>query len=347
MQIIKTGLFILFTLVFSAKLVAQPFSQDQMDSVMLKKFKELGYHQMITTWNQTWSSYAGNPLKDIQTFNDAGLRIEHCHYNGIDWTRHKNEFDSTGNLTAFIMYDEKDTSMILSKSVYTYTDSMNFKKEYFIQGIKLLSTTTYAYTYVKDTLLLIETETQASSSFSEKRMSRYVQKGDSLQISEHVTFDENGKMDGISATYKIRRTDQNGNSVITLGNYEALIDKSFTDDSIFRADRLKNPDKYIQYQLDGNYPYKYSDDAQSTYIYISNPKGKLISRRDYRNRLNLYYNEEGKVIRTETYSKTIPEEKERKTTEQLFYYDNHGLPLKVLETDLESGKTTTYTFQFK
>jgi hypothetical protein len=97
--------------------------------------------------------------------------------------------------------------------------------------------------------------------------------------------------------------------------------------------------------LDGKYPYKYGEEITSTYIY--DPKGKLISLTDYSNKRNFYHNIQGQTIKIEVFSNPFFGEKEKKVSEQIFHYDSQGLPLKVVETNLESGKVITYTFEFK
>jgi len=339
MRIFKTA-FLLFTLLFSALLHAQPFRERVMDSVMLESFNKAGYKQMTTTWSQ----YEGTQLTEIQIYDQRGLRTEHFQYNGYHWTRHKESFDSLKRKTAFIFFDDKDTALITGTHIYTYLDSISFKEEVFNLGTELTQTILHQYKKVKDTLWITETKTYVNTTRIHKELSRITQKGDSLTITEFVKYDNAGKIKGIDTYYYLKKKDKKGNDVYTSGIYEVVVDESLRNNQQLYMDALANPEKYHQYQLDGKYPYKYADEIASIRIY--NPKGKLISNKDYSSKKNYEYNALGQIIKTESFSQ-MPGEKEKKVSEEVYYYDSRDLPLKVVETLFGSGKVITYLFEYK
>lgn len=339
MKILKTG-FLFLILLFSTKLLAQPFRERVMDSVMLQGFNKAGYTQMRTTWSQ----YEGTPLTEIQIYDQRGFRTEHFQYNGYRWTRHKESFDSLGRKTAFIFFDDKDSTLITSTHIYTYLDSVSYKEEVFSFGTELLHTTLHQYKKAKDTLWITETQTYVNSPRIHKELSRITQKGDSLTITEFVKYDNSGKISGIDTYYYLKKKDKKGNDVYTSGIYEVVVDESLRNNQQLYMDALINPEKYHQYQLDGKYPYKYG--AEITSVRIYNPKGKLISNKDYSSKTNYEYNALGQTSKIESFSQ-MPGEKERKISEQIFYYDTRNLPVKVMETILGTGQIITYKFDFK
>ncbi len=339
MRIFNTS-FLFLILLFSTKFHAQPFRERVMDSVMLESFNKAGYKQMTTTWSQ----YEGTTLTEIQIYDPRGLRTEHFQYNGYRWTRHKESFDSLKRKTAFIFFDDKDTALITSTHIHTYIDSLSFKEEVFNRKNELTETTLNQYKRIKDTLWITRTETYTNSSRVEKNLHRIIKKGDDLTISEFVGFDNLGKMKSLKASYYLKKKDKSGNITVTHGDYDVVIDESFYNNDTLYAQVLEGPEKYIQFQLAGKYPYKYGEEIISTTIY--NPKGKLISSKDYSSKTNYTYDTQGKTIKVESFSQ-FPGEKEQKISEQIFYYDHHGLPLKVVETSVKTGQIITYQFEFK
>jgi hypothetical protein len=300
----------------------------------------LGLHQLTISW----SEYESTPLTDIQRFDKDGNRVEHLSFNGNHWTRHKEEFDDKNRRTAFSFFDEKDTSLLVTKHVYTYIDSLNYKRESFNFGRELSKTTLHETKVAKDTFWVTETETNANGIQISKSLSRYTLKGDSLTVSEFVDFDRSGKMSDIKAYYQLRKKDKNGNTVSTSGIYEVVVDESLQNNQTLYMDVMKYPEKYIQYQLDGKFPYTYGEEVNSTHSY--NSKGKLISSYDYGDKKKYSYNSQGQLIKIEFASK-LPGFKEEKVCDQTFQYDTHGLPIKVLESRVQSGKTITYIFEYK
>jgi hypothetical protein len=333
--------FIFFTLLFGTTGFAQPFRERVMDSVMLKNFNNQHFHQMTTTWIQDGET----ELTDIQVYDQRGLRTEHIFFNSLRWVRHKEEYDSLKRKTAFIFYRDDDTSVISSKHVYTYPDSLSSKEEVYNRGTELTETTYREYKRSADTLWVTETETHVNGKFPRKSLSRYTQKGDSLTISEFVSFDQHGKIKDIKTYYRLKRTDKKGNAVYTSGKYDVVVDESLLNDEALYLDALQHPEKYMQYQLDGKYPYTYGEEITSTKVY--DPKEKLISSWEGDGKTYYFYNPQGQIIKTESFSKPRSGEKERKMHERIYYYDQHGLPSKVVDTALDTGKTITYRIEFK
>lgn len=328
-----------FSLLFGSSLSAQPFHHE-LDSIIKKKMPPLGLHQLTISW----SEYESSPLTDIQRFDKTGKRIEHLFFNGNNWTRHKEEFDGKDRRTAFSFFDEKDTSLLVTKHIYTYIDSLNYKDESFNFGTELSRTTLHQTKVAKDTFWVTEIETNAKGIQISKSLSRYTLKGDSLTISEFVDFDKNGKMSDIDAYYQLGKKDKNGNVVYTSGIYDVVVDESLQNNQALYLDVVTNPEKYIQYQLDGKYPYTYSAEITSTYVY--NAKGKLINSYDYGDKKKYYYNSLDQLIKID-FSSKIPGFNEEKVSEQTFLYDSRGLPVKVIENRIQSGKIITYTFEFQ
>ena len=335
---ILTSLFLLF---ISSSLFAQPFTERVLDSAVNEAFQKQGLHQMTITW----SEYEGTPLTKIQTFNSQGLRTENLFFNGYRWTRHKETYDSLSRRTSFTFFDEKDTSVITSTHIYTYPDTMTSREETFNMGTELTETKLTQYRKNADTVWITETETYSSYSRINKNLTRITQKGDSLTIVEYVGFDDAGKMKDIDTYYYLTKKDKKGNSIRTSGKYEVVVDESLQNNQELYMDVIKYPEKYIQYQLDGKYPYVYGEEITSTMVF--DPKGRLISNKDYSSKTNYFYNQEGKVIKTESFYKSYDNPKEEKTSEQIYQYDSRGLPLKVVETRFESGKVITYTYAYK
>jgi hypothetical protein len=338
MQNLKTTITLLI-LLLNANLYAQPFHQE-LDSIIKKKMPPLGLHQLTINW----SEYESTPLTDIQRFDKDGNRIEHLSFNGNRWTRHKEEFNEKGRRTTFSFFDDQDTSLLVTKHVYTYIDSLNYTDESFNFGKELSRTTLHQTKVAKDTFWVTEIETSANNKHVSKSLSRYTLKGDSLTISEFVHFDRNGKMSDIDAYYQLQKKDKNGNIVYTSGIYDVVVDESLHNDQALYMDVIKYPEKYIQYQLDGKFPYTYGEEVTSKHIY--NSKGKIISSYDYGNRKMYSYNSRDQLIKIDSFSSPLGS-KEEKVSEQTFLYDSHGLPVKVIETRSQSGKTITYTFEYK
>ena len=335
-------LLISFFLVFtSSSLLAQPFTDRKLDSVMNESFQKHGLHQMIITW----SEYEGTPLTEIQTFDSKGLRTERLAFNGNRWTRYKETYDSIPRRTSFTFFDQEDTSVVTSIHIYTYPDSLTTKEETFNMGTELTTTKITQYRKSDDTLWITETERSASYSRVNKNLTRITQKGDSLTIVEYVDFDDAGKMKDIKTYYHVIRKDKKGNKVRTSGKYEVVVDESLQNNRELYIDVIKYPEKYIQYQLDGKYPYIYGEEITSVMVF--DPKGRLISNKDYNSKKNYFYNEEGKIIKTESFYKSYDNPKEEKTSEQVYQYDSRGLPLKVVETRLASGKVITFLYEYK
>ncbi len=335
---ILTSFFLLF---ISSSLFAQPFTERVLDSVVNEAFQKQGLHQMTITW----SEYEGTPLTKIQTFNSQGLRTENLFFNGNRWTRHKETYDSLTRRTSFTFFDEKDTSVVTSVHVYTYPDTMTSREETFNMGTELTETKLTQYRKNTDTIWITETETYSSNSRINKNLTRITQKGDSLTIVEYVGFDDAGKMKDIDTYYHLSRKDKKGNSIRTSGKYEVVVDESLQNDQELYMDVIKYPEKYIQYQLDGKYPYVYGEEITSTMVF--DPKGRLISNKDYDSKTNYFYNTQGQIIKTESFYKSYDNLKEEKTSEQIYHYDSRGLPLKVVETRFESGKVITYIYEYK
>jgi len=328
------------SLLFGTTLLAQPFNEQVIDSAMFQKLNQLGLHQMVTRW----SEYEGTPLTDIQIYDQRGLRIEHRFWNGVHWTRHQQTYDSLTRKTSFTFFDEKDTTLVTSIHRYTYLDSLSYKEETFNLGTELTNTKLTEIKVAKDTMWVMETETFATSSRVEKNLSRYTTKGDSLTVSEFVDFNKAGKMDKVTAYYQLKRKQKNGNFVITSGDYMVDVDVHAMEDMELFKDVITNPDKYVQYQLDGKYPYKYGEEIHSTAIY--SPDNLLLSTGNYWSRTTYTYDKLKRIIKSETFNRELGA-KEQKTSEQIYHYDSHGLPLKVIETRMDSGKIITYTFEFK
>lgn len=338
MKILKTG-FLLLILLLSSKLFAQPFRERVMDSVMLVGFNKAGYKQMTTTW----SHYEGTTLTEIQIYDQRGLRTGHLQYNGYHWTRHKESFDSLRRKTAFIFFDEKDTTLVTSTHIFTYLDSLSYKEEVFNRGTELTNTTLKQYKKVKDTLWITETKTAVNSNRVDKNLHRITTKGDTLTISEYVKYDNAGKIRDIDTYYHLKSKDKKGNDVYTGGKYEVIVDESIQINEQLYLDALKTPEKYHQYQLDGKYPYKYADEITSIRIY--NPKGQLISNKDYSSKKTYEYNALGQTVKTESFSQ-MPGGTEQKISEEVFYYDQRNLPVKVVEIVPGTGQIITYQFTF-
>lgn len=335
---ILTSFFLLF---ISSSLFAQPFTERVLDSVVNEAFQKHGLHQMTITW----SEYEGTPLTKTQTFNSQGLRTENLFLNGNRWVRHKETYDSLTRRTSFTFFDEKDTSVVTSVHVYTYPDSSTLKEEVFNLGTELTSTKYEQYKKDKNTVWITETESWAGHNRVSKNLTRITQKSDSLTIVEYVGFDDSGKMKDIDTYYHLTRKDKKGNSIRTSGKYEVVVDESLQNNQELYMDVISYPEKYIQYQLDGKYPYVFGEEITSTMVF--DPKGRLISNKDYSSKTNYFYNQEGKVIKTESFYKSYDNPKEEKTSEQIYHYDSRGLPLKVSETRFKSGKVITYTYEYK
>jgi hypothetical protein len=330
-----------FLLFISSSLFAQPFTERVLDSVVNEAFQKQGLHQMTITW----SEYEGTPLTKIQTFNSQGLRTENLFFNGNRWVRHKETYDSLSRRTSFTFFDEKDTSVITSTHIYTYPDTMTSREETFNMGTELTETKLTQYRKNADTIWITETETYSSYSRINKNLTRITQKGDSLTIVEYVGFDDSGKMKDIDTYYHLSRKDKKGNSIRTSGKYEVVVDESLQNDQELYIDVIKYPEKYIQYQLDGKYPYVYGEEITS--IMVFDPKGRLISNKDYDSKTNYFYNAQGQITKTESFYKSYDNPKEEKTSEQIYHYDSRGLPLNVVETRFESGKVITYIYAYK
>jgi hypothetical protein len=332
-------LFLIVSLAFLKNLSAQPLQE--MDSIMLKKFKIFGLHQMATSWSEDGKT----TLKNIQIFDQKGQRIQFMQYDGFNWIIQKQAFDEKGRIRSLRCFDGDTSFLMRSKYLYTYLDFLNYKQEFFDNGIELSRITDYQTKKTKDAIWITETETDVWSRRVEKKLTRYTTKADSLTISEFVRFDENDKMRTIEVFYDLKKTNKDGNVIYTYGAYDVIVDLEYVSDSSLYIDAWEGSEKFIRNQLNGLYPCEL---GHSILTQTYNPKGELICRIDDSNKMNFYYNEKQQLIRMETFSKPRNKgEKEKKVSEQIFHYDKRDLPKKAVETNRKSGKKVIYTFEFK
>ncbi len=335
MQVVYSVIILVLSILFAKNASSQNFSES-LDSLFEKKLPQLGLHQVKMTWKSGKTVFT-----DIQTFNPEGKRIEHLYHDGTASAREKMEFDEKGKLKTTTYYSSKDTSSIDAKYIYTYSDSLNHTLQIFNGERELSQTQTYQTKQVKDTIWVTKTRKATESSHISKSLTRSTQKGDSLQLSETIKFDELGKMVDITTHFELKRKDSAGNTIIESGRYDARIDESL----MIYGDPMRNPEPYIQNQLKGMYPYVSIEDYTPSKTY--NSSGQIILIQEAYGKTVFHYNELTQLVKFEHFTNpAMTGEKEEKTSETIFYYDSQGLPIRVSEISLTSGKTIDYQLEF-
>ncbi len=240
---------------------------DMLNKLIRDKIKELQLSSVKVYLEYPDSIYFHEFIK----FDSRGNRIEHVYPFGNGLERRTYQIDEQNRMVRSIEYDNADTSKAINEIRFIYIDSSQYSSEYAMLGEKPFETKHHRTWEINDTMWSEEIEINVEFGSKSKSLSRFTHIGDSLRISEFISFDDDGKMHDIAAYYTLNRTLDNGNTMVREGQY---IIQSGAFENISPQDYYSNPEKYLRMQLDGAFKYEYGDDILLQFIYDA--EGKLI-----------------------------------------------------------------------
>ena len=327
-------------------LLANSHNGELLDSIIEKKAKELGIVELTVIYHTQDTSY----VHEINRFDKDGRKIERIIPGYDSFTRHRTKYDSLGRRVHFIIYDESDTTVIQSERKWIYADSMHYKMERYGQDGKLYETTGYEITMSDSSFSVYEKELSSTYNRTTQHLSKYTNHGDSMQISEFVTFDKEGEMDEITTYYSHIATDSlNQRYIKTEGQCNVTSDE--IEELANRVDGLRiyyeNKQKYIQNQLDGKYVYELNDAPYSYKVYDFN--WKLIQDGFVLNKKTFIYNDKGQFTKIIGWGSPIDDHGMVETNETIIEYDENGLPTSMTSRSLikKNQRTESFTFEYR
>jgi hypothetical protein len=285
---------------------------------------------------------------EIVRFDQRGNRIESIVPKARNrYDRRVEAYDSLNRRVLFREYDPEDTTHFHSEKIWIFQDTLNYRVEEYSEGKKVLYADVTARSS-KDTMWITLDEYNLEYETHDRTVSRYRNVGDTLQISEHIQFNDQMELHGIDSYYQITRALDTGTLVMqgVLHVKESDWDL-FNSDMDLMRDFYQHPEKYLQMQLDGKFEMEFDEDP---FIYnIYNQKGQLVQDGEGIYKQTFTYNERGQLIQQigwgeldgEEYSDLIPVH----FTD--FEYNERGLPLKVTESSVENSNTRIKMYTYK
>ncbi len=257
-------------------------------------------------------------------------------------------YDSLDRRVLYREYDAEDTSIFHSETKWIYRDSLHYRKELFYEG-QMQSYTEYQLRYAPDTLWMTEDEYNLEYDTHEHKLSRYRYLGDSLQISEFISYDDCLKMRKVDTYFDLER-DLDTGYLRMAGIYrvkEQEWDRFYESRERMR-DLYENPDKYIQMQLDGAFAMEYEDDPYKYEIY--NLQGQLVQSGRGILKKTYQYNGEGQLIKTTSWGEDWQNNYGPLVETHVTYYeyDDKGFPVKISSESIENQikRILLYTYSF-
>jgi hypothetical protein len=307
--------------------------------------KELGITEITSIISKVDTSY----IYEIRKFDKLGQEIERISpsYDGI--TRHCNKYDSLGRRISFIIYNKQDTSIIQSKKTWIYIDSNHYYIKRFNANLELRQINEYSIEEEDSALWIHETETDYPRNKSTKKISKYTQYGDSLQISEFVRFDKEGKIDKITSYYDLMRIDSTANrKVFTEGTCYPVVPE--LDPQTMSMEEYKefyqNIERYFKKQLNGDYLYELNDDPYTYKVY--NLKNQLIQDgHGIFDMKTFEYNSEVQLIKVIGWGAPIDDHGIVETSESVYEYYENGLPKSIETINIQNKRSERYRFEYQ
>ncbi|MFT5780303.1 MAG: hypothetical protein ACI837_003264 [Crocinitomicaceae bacterium] len=318
---------------------------DQIDTLIQKKVKELQVKELVITLIKDDTSY----INEIRRYNHNGQMIEHLLPPKDFLYRSITRYDSLGRRTHSFDVNKEDSTLFDSEEQWTYTDSNRYHVDQYTQNHELYRTTKYIKRVNGDTSWVIELQIDYINDTKTKHLARYTQVGDTLLVSEFVTFDDKGKMSSISAYYDLKKIDTSGNLIHTDGTY-MLKDEvwdQFRESREMRNDYEQNPEKYIRRQLKGEYEYEYEYFPYKYEVY--NSKGQLIQDgTPYNGKTTLEYNQTDQLIKSTSWSSLIEHNVPIEIGITTYEYYENGLPKMIIHENLKRNwiKKSRYEYHY-
>lgn len=320
------------------------------DTLLKSKIKELGVKE-VTVMIRTKSAFHDTTqFNETSRYDQRGNRVEHFFPYGRGLDRRRYEFDSLDRNVAFYRYDNKDTTKLTSEKYWTYIDSTHTKTELYHLNHELYSTELSEVEVRGDTLWFHHDKTEHPYNRREVKSTRYRVIGDTLAITEYIKYNDSLKLSKIDAYYNVTRKQPDGTYLYMEGQY-IISSEAFDDFHIDRElmmDYYRNPDKYLQMQLDGKFPYEYHPDPFTYQILDSNKR--LIRDGVGWSKVTFEYDDNNRLLKTVSWGQ---EEGEYygpliETGVKTFYYREDGLPEKIVGENVKNGNLhiVIYEYQF-
>lgn len=283
----------------------------------------------------------------IKRFDNQGNIIESLSPLVGNTERIVYQFDTLQRKTRLVIYNNEDTTKIDSERKWYYKDSNHYTVEVFGENHRLYETTEFEITYHGDTAWVTEFETNHDFTTKDKKVSRYTQVGDSLLVSEFITYTKEGELHGINAYYDLRKQNDVGQFVHTAGQYtiSSKVWDNFHKDFDLLKDFYSNPAKYLQKQLNGEFPYEYDEFPHTYEVY--NAQHQLIQNGNWPFKELYEYNSNGQLVKKVIWGENWLNDNEIVPHEETIYeYDNNGLPKSITSKSIERNKTITYIYEY-
>lgn len=325
-----------------------------LDTVIQNRVAELGIID-VTVYSKHKDSRTDTIyLNEYTKFDAHGNVIENYWPYGRGLDRRVFEYDSLDRRIAFYHYDNKDTTKVNSERHWNYKDSTYTKETAFNVDRELTRTQTTTVEFAEDTIWFHHDRVNHEFDRREKKTTRVRVYEDTLQVTEYIKYDDSLNVRDIDVYYKVNRRLEDGKILLMRGEYVLanVFDEDYTDYETIK-DIYRNPEKYLQMQLDGAFEYEYHDPF--TYqIYDS--LNRIIQDGQGWSKKTFDYDEQGNLIRVNHW---VQNEEERYgpliiKSRTFIKYESNGLPLYVISQDsdrmdldesIESKLIYEYTFR--
>lgn len=324
-------------------------ADEMIDTLLNSKIKELGVRE-VTVWVRTKSSYHDTTqFNETKRYDRKGNRVEHFFPYGRGLERRVYKYDSLDRTVAFFRFDNKDTTKVISEKYWTFIDSAHTKTELYHLNHELYSREFSNVELDGDTVWFHHDKTEFPSKRREVKATRYRVIGDTLAITEYIKYDDSLKLSKIDAYFKVTRQQSDSTFLYMEGQY-ILASEAFDDFHVDRElmiDYYRNPDKYLQMQLDGKFPYEYHPDP---FIYrILDSRKRIIQDGVGWSKVTFEYDDSNRLLKTvswgmeegEYYGPLI------QTGTKTYYYREDGLPEKIVGENLKNGNLQEVILEYQ
>lgn len=315
-----------------------------LDSLISAKAKENGVKSMTIKLKYTGTDHFHT--HETKQFDKHGQVIEHLIPTSAGTDRRKVAYDSLGHRIHFFRYLEEDTTVLSSERYWFYTNSSLDREEFYGNNHVHLTTKTFEQRKNGDTVWITEVETDHKYAEVKKSIARHINLGDSVLTTEFIKLNDEGKLGAIDCYYDRYQKDNLGNTVFTEGEY-LVQEEAFADlvkSPEFMRDYYQNPSKYLQKQLDGEYPFEFG----SPFTYeIRSPGGKLLQAGYTRSNKSVYqYNSQNQLVKISSWGRMGIDGDNGINRETIYTYYPNGLPKALEERDLIEDRVNLYNFEY-
>lgn len=259
--------------------------------------------------------------------------------------RRVSRYDSLNREISFIEFDKLDTTLFHIETKWNYVDSFNYTQARYVDG-ELVGYTGYFFEESADTSWLTIDERYIDSEYHNFQKTRQRVVDDSLEITEHIWYDDELILSSLDVYYKVKRDIDSGYLLLE-GQYivkDEEWDFLHKDREAMR-DYYKHPDKYLQLQLDGAFAYEYGEDPFTYKVY--NNENQLVQDGFSAFKTTFTYNELGQLTKAISWGPKEGEDRELygiiKRNIYLYEYNEKGLLIKkTQENILRNNKRIEY-----